>query len=511
MDPSDPSDPSGPVSGRPDDALLADFHSVLRRILDSLPADDAGQRLSDALREHLGVEPHLLAVVSATVLPHRLVDADIALSEVAGTDPDGTVIGIAGDARHHMSLGDLVQRFHGQVMSVGQVDYDRMPIGPGKDDQRQVVTSGIRLFHFDGHAVAVRQQGMNRQFGRESGTIEVVARDRDVSDAVMARLQELMDERSVIRGQVVTFGSDPYGPGMAGVTFIERPTVDAAAVVLPDGLLDRVAHHVIGMGEHRERLVAHGQHLKRGVLLYGPPGTGKTHTVRYLLSATPGTTAVLLSGGSLRFIHDAAKVARAHQPAIVVLEDCDLVAEDRSFAPMGASPLLFEVLDALDGLDSDSDVAFVLTTNRVEDLEVALSQRPGRVDLAAEIPLPDAEGRRELLRLYGGHLFGPEAISAAAARAEGTTASFAKELVRRAVLAAAVADEPPGDDHLGHALDELLSDAEALTRSLLGVGLDGRDGADGDHPGMPSGRRPRPGRPVAALGPSSDGGITYPV
>ncbi|WP_235506572.1 ATP-binding protein [Terrabacter sp. Root181] len=490
-----------------DDALLADFHSVVRRILEALPADESGQRLSEALREHLGAEPHLLAVVSAPVPPHRLVDADIALSEVSADDRDATVIGIAGDARHHMSLGDLVQRFHGPGMSVGQVDYDRMPTGPGKDDQRQVVTSGIRLFHFDGHPVAVRQQGMNRQFGRESGTIEVVAQDRDVSDALMARVQELMDERSVIRGQVVTFGSDPYGPGMAGVTFIERPTVDAAAVVLPDGVLDRVAHHVIGMGEHRERLVAHGQHLKRGVLLYGPPGTGKTHTVRYLLSATPGTTAVLLSGGSLRFIHDAAKVARAHQPAIVVLEDCDLVAEDRSFAPMGASPLLFEVLDALDGLDSDSDVAFVLTTNRVEDLEVALSQRPGRVDLAAEIPLPDAEGRRELLRLYGGHLFGAEAISAAAARAEGTTASFAKELVRRAVLAAAVADEPPADDHLGVALDELLSDAQALTRSLLGVGA--HDGADGDLRGMPSGRLPRPSRSVASFGYSPDGGVTH--
>ena len=80
-----------------------------------------------------------------------------------------------------------------------------------------------------------------------------------------------------------------------------------------------------------------------------------------------------------------------------------------------------KALDALDGLDADADVAFILTTNRVEDLEVALSQRPGRVDLAAEIPLPDAEGRRELLRLYGGHLFGAEAISAAASRAEGTT------------------------------------------------------------------------------------------
>ena len=319
---------------------------------------------------------------------------------------------------------------------------------------------------------------MNLQFGREAGAIEVIARDRAVSDALIARAQELMDLRSVIRGQVITFGSDPYGRGMAGLTFVERPTVDAAAVVLPAGVLDRVAHHVIGMGEQRERLLAHGQHLKRGVLLYGPPGTGKTHTVRYLLSASPGTTAVLLSGGSLRFIHDAAKVARAHQPAIVVLEDCDLVAEDRSFG-MGASPLLFEVLDALDGLDADADVAFVLTTNRVEDLEIALAQRPGRVDLAAEIPLPDGDGRRALLHLYGGHLFGAEAISAAAARAEGTTASFTKELVRRAVLAAAIADEPPSDDHLGAALDELLSDAHALTRSLLGVGAGGGPGAGG--------------------------------
>src|SRR6478752_171087 len=478
--------PSDAGARRAADALLADFHTVLRRILEELPGDGGGRRLSEALHEHLGVEPHLLAVVGAPVPAHRLVDADIALSEVMATDPDATIIGIAGDVRHHMSLGDLVQRFHGPGMSVGQVDYDRMPTGPGKDDQRQVVTSGIRLFHFEGHPVAVRQQGMNRQFGRESGTIEVVAQDRDVSDALMARIQELMDERSVIRGQVVTFGSDPYGPGMAGVTFIERPTVDAAAVVLPDGVLDPVAHHVIGMGEQRERLVAHGQHLKRGVLLYGPPGTGKTHTVRHLLSATPGTTAVLLSGGSLRFIHDAAKVARAHQPAIVVLEDCDLVAEDRSFS-MGASPLLFEVLDALDGLDPDADVAFVLTTNRVEDLEVALAQRPGRVDLAAEIPLPDLDGRLSLLRLYGGHLFGAEAMSAAAARTEGTTASFAKELVRRAVLAAALADEPPADDHLGVALDELMSDAQALTRSLLGVGAHD-DGGDGDPRGMPPGR-----------------------
>jgi hypothetical protein len=494
-----PSDRPGLAS----DELMRDFHSVLRRVLDEAPQAGGGPRIVDVLTEHLGTEPHLLAVVNLPVPPHRLVDADLAMAELSSADPQARIVGIAGDARHHMTFGDLVQ--HGMGLSVGQVDYDRMPTGPGPNDQRQVVTSGIRLFRFEGDPVAVRHIGMNPQFGRESGAIEVIAGDRALSDALIARAQELMDLRSVIRGQVVTFGSDPYGRGMADITFVARPTVDAESVVLPPGVLDRVAHHVIGMGEQRERLQAHGQHLKRGVLLYGPPGTGKTHTVRYLLSATPGTTAVLLSGGSLRFIHDAAKVARAHQPAIVVLEDCDLVAEDRSFG-MGASPLLFEVLDALDGLDADADVAFVLTTNRVEDLEVALAQRPGRVDLAAEIPLPDGDGRRALLHLYGGHLFGTEAISAAAARAEGTTASFTKELVRRAVLAAAIADEPPSDDHLGAALDELLSDAHSLTRSLLGVGP-GEGGLEAAGPGVQQLHRPgRRGRNPGFLASSPTGG-----
>lgn len=63
-------------------------------------------------------------------------------------------------------------------------------------------------------------------------------------------------------------------------------------------------------------------------------------------------------------------MARVPAPSSVVLEDCDLIAEDRSFS-YGPQPLLFEVLDAMDGLDKDADAAFVLTTNRVDMLERA--------------------------------------------------------------------------------------------------------------------------------------------
>ena len=491
------------------DPLTRDFVQAFSKFMEhvnALAGDDGdGERLFDRLTAHLGCDVGALPVVAEQVPVHRVVDADIALAEIAeasGPDAGSTVIGIGGgDMRHHMTLGDLLQHgMHGMNLRVGQVDYASVPTGPGPGDKRQVVASGIRLFTFDGSPVAVRQQSPSRQYGREEGALEVLSPDRETADALIGRVRELMDERSILKGQVITFGADPYGRGMAGLSFLERPTLTRDDIVLPGHHLDKVVGHVIGIGEQRARLQAHGQHLKRGVLLYGPPGTGKTHTVRYLLSASPGTTAVLLSGGALQYIHAAAKIARAHQPAIVVLEDCDLVAEDRSIG-MGTSPLLFEVLDALDGLDADADVAFLLTTNRVDDLEIALSQRPGRVDLAVEIPLPDEAGRLALLRLYGRGLFSEPAMADAATRSAGTTASFAKELVRRAVLMAAVEGSEgtdPADRHLSAALDDLLSDAEHLTRSLLGVDtgdLDSLDAPSGAGPGPgpgPGPMRPRP-------------------
>jgi cell division protease FtsH len=56
----------------------------------------------------------------------------------------------------------------------------------------------------------------------------------------------------------------------------------------------------------------------------------------------------------------------------------------------------------MEGLNSATDVTFLLTTNRADLIEPALAARPGRVDLAAELPLPDASARRALIRLYQG-------------------------------------------------------------------------------------------------------------
>ncbi|GAB3533764.1 AAA family ATPase [Arthrobacter tecti] len=430
----------------------------------------AGESLLDALSDYLGAPVQDLPAVSEEIPAHRFVDVDIAVDEISGRDPERRLIGVGGgQQRQHASFADLIQNslMHFTV-PVGQPDFVTIDTGP--TTRRESLGFGIWLFSYEGVRLAALQRSANPQFGNNSSTVEVIGADRDAASAFLKEMRELLRDHSVIKGQVVSFTRTDYHPGAAGVTFHERPSVRPDEVVLTAGVLEQVAAHVLGIAEHRDAILSYGQHLKRGILLYGPPGTGKTHTVRHLLSESKGTTAILLSGGSLAFIAEAAKMARAMAPSLVVLEDVDLIAEDRSFGH-GPQPLLFEVLDALDGLDSDVDVAFVLTTNRVDMLERALAQRPGRVDLAVEISLPERRSRTALLKLYSPKgRFSSAAIDEVAERTEGTTASFAKELTRRTVLRAATTGAELADEHLLAEVDLMMSEGEALTRSLLGSG-----------------------------------------
>lgn len=305
--------------------------------------------------------------------------------------------------------------------------------------------------------------------------LEIAGLPVDESQAVHARLAELRHKLNVYRGHVLDVRPTPMG-GIS-LEFAGVPELSRDDVVLPEPVLARVERHALAVAAHREELRRAGQHLKRGLLLHGPPGTGKTHTMRYLVGQLPGYTRLVLTGRALHAIGSVAEIARDLQPAVVVLEDVDLVAEDRGFGP-GASPVLFDLLDAMDGAASDADLLFVLTTNRADLLEPALAARPGRVDVAVEIDLPDSEARRRLLELYGRELplhLSDSETDEIVQRTDGVTASFVKELLRRAVLES-LQENPSrvavGAPELRRALDDLLDSTQEVTRSLLGVGND---------------------------------------
>lgn len=466
-------------------ALLNALAGVFNDLHRLVPAEPEMSPLGRRVRSHLGVPIEELPLVTESVPSHRLVDADLALDALA---EGGSVFGIAANGmREHETFTSMLSSGSGRFRP-GAADYAL--VGAGPDRKRRVIAFGVRLFSFEGSPVAVLQRAANPQYGRASATLEIIGTDEGSAEGLVAAVRRLMRERSVLRGQVLSFSGGDFDDSSAGATFHTRERIDPDSIVLSPGVLDDIRRHVVEIGQRREQLLAAGQHLKRGVLLYGPPGTGKTLTVRHLVGASEGTTVVLLAGRTIQFISEAAELARTLQPALVVLEDIDLIAQDRS--RMGPQPLLFAVLDALDGLGGDADVTFLMTTNRVDQLERALAERPGRVDLAVEVPLPEAAERERLFALYGGGLgLSAESLRVASLRAEGTTASFAKELMRRVVLTAAAADRAVENDDLVRSLDALLSDRETLTRSLLGAGgapepvaADEDDGADGiEHDG----------------------------
>ncbi|HEU5474487.1 MAG TPA: ATP-binding protein [Actinophytocola sp.] len=469
--------------------LARSLRDVLRAA-DGVLAEDGDSRLGTLITEHIGCPigeiPNVLERWPAWEHANLQRGLDAYLAEHS---PDATWFGIAGTMRMHNDLMDMLTSSGHGMFKLGAVDYLSVAIGP--ESSMDAVRFGlVPTVAPDGTPVVLAVRGP-AEHGEPTCTLQVLAADRGTATEVRERVSTLMRERDVFRGQILTFGFNEHR-GNQLVAFQPRPELSADDVVLPAGVLQTIERHVVLAAGRSAALLAAGQHLKRGLLLHGPPGTGKTHTVRYLLSRLTGSTAIIVSGQALRMIEAATTLARRLQPSVVVVEDVDLIAQDRMFSPTG-NPLLFELLNQMEGVAADADVTFVLTTNRVEVLEHALTDRPGRVDLAVEIPRPDAGGRERLLRLYTRDveldLPDPDALVAAT---EGVTASFIRELARRAVLIALdrSPDVPVRLDEpiLRSALDDLLAERNALTRTILG-------GAQPDPPAGPLPYPPGIGRP----------------
>ena len=280
--------------------------------------------------------------------------------------------------------------FGGASVQIGPVGHVHVDVGGGRT--LTCIETGLLLLTTEHGPAALLVSGDQQAIsGERKIRLQAIAPERATSEQVLADIDAERRKRNVYRGRTISFHVD--GQRSLAVRFHDLPKIERDAIILPAGVLERVETHSIVFAEHAERLRAAGRHLRRGLLLHGPPGTGKTLTAMYL-------------AGQLDGAHDdpphrrRARAARAVgarsrgmlQPSLVVLEDVDLVAEERTPAESSAAnTVLFELLNQMDGLAEDADVIFLLTTNRPDLLEPALASRPGRVDQAIEIPLPDAD------------------------------------------------------------------------------------------------------------------------
>jgi ATPase family associated with various cellular activities (AAA) len=460
----------------PSDSEAREFAAAFRSFLQWVHAEETsggrGNEVVALLAEFLGVEAAERSVVTRTLSAFEHVNLQTAL-DAWSREPgrDVAVHGVTLPPRYgSVSLGQLLS---GDGLPPLRLSAPPLVDLPNAPRSTLACLLSALLFVTDErgrYVLMVNGPGEHDQ----RLELEIAGLPVDEAQAVHTRLSDLRSALNVYRGHVLDVVPNPMG---FTLEFGDVPATARTDVVLPEAVLMRVERHALGVAAHRDALLEAGQHLKRGLLLYGPPGTGKTHTMRYLIGQMSGYTRLLLTGRALHVIGSAAELARDLQPAVLVLEDVDLVAEDRGFGP-GTNPVLFDLLDAMDGAAADADLLFVLTTNRADLLEPALAARPGRVDVAVEIDLPDSDARRRLLALYGGGL--PMELSDAdigdiVDRTNGVTASFLKELLRRAVLEALTDNATEltvTAAHVALALDDLLDSTQQVTRSLLGVGND---------------------------------------
>ena len=461
------------------EATREDLDSFLRgwemlREVASLQLGDGSNELQVRIAEHLGTDPMELESATESLTISELANHQLAIDAL---DPNAELIGFDPNIGRHddVSLKALVS-------SMGRMRYGPATQPPtwveypiDVDEQMRCVVAGVWLVKLDAEPVVV---GAWRSEGRSpvpTLRIEVIANDLDTSRQTLRRLAELRAEHNVYRGKVLGFSFTQYGE--FGLEFIAPTKVTRDELILPEDDLVAIENHAIAISQRAAELTKSGRHLKRGLLLYGPPGTGKTHTVSYLVNAMPERTTIILQGPSAGAIGQAAAIARSLPPATIVIEDVDLVAHDRGMMGMGNNPLLFQLLNEMDGFDDDSDLLFVLTTNRAEVLEPALAARPGRIDQAIEIAKPDADARRRLLELYlEGTDHSIASLDSVIDRLEGVTASFVKELVRRAMMSALDGDGTIGESNLDGAITDLLEGSAQIAQSALGVGDPPMDG-----------------------------------
>ena len=428
----------------------------------------------EALEWHFaGVAPDQLAATSRQFPGHMRADVQAAVDRLFSASPI-RFFGIHERHRYETLTIASLNRYDEGAHAIAPAQYHDVDIG--ENEPVKCLDNGLWLRLAGDLRYAVLLSA-HREYDREMGVrVEIVVPAGTAGAELVKRcfseLENAVNAAHAYRGKVLSFDGDAnYRGSTKGLMVHKLSPVKRENVILSDATLKLLDRNVLGFVGGRAQLRRLGQSTRKGILLYGPPGTGKTHTIRYLASNLPGHTTLIITAAQVGLLGAYMNLARLLQPTMVVIEDVDLIARDRGRMGPCEETLLNKLLNEMDGLKEDADILFILTTNRPEELESALANRPGRIDQAIEIPLPDDINRKKLVQLYGKGLPLDDAVvNEAARRTRGVSAAFIKELMRRTAQASIGRDGGTTlqSADLGEALDDMLFASGKLNVKLLG-------------------------------------------
>jgi SpoVK/Ycf46/Vps4 family AAA+-type ATPase len=336
----------------------------------------------------------------------------------------------------------------------------------------QFVASHQSVLETDGHWLGADDVAVE-------GTQERIDRRRDGTDSAGDQ------GRSQGDGEVV----DPPETELLSAEQLVDPSPDRSFTDVGGmaALKETLEAKVLEPLEQPDRYREYGLSTVDGVLLHGPPGCGKTYVTGALagelgqsfLRISPADLSSKYMGEPAQKVQELFAIARANQPCLVFLDELDAltVARDNDDSNQSEQGMVNQLLTELEAV-RDEDVVVVGATNHVDDVDSAI-RRSGRFDERVEVPPPDADARREILRV---HLAGRPTdddldLSATVTATAGYAASDLERVVDEAARAALADDSPVRSEHLEQAaertetsIDEWIGRYEFVASETDGTG-----------------------------------------
>ncbi|MCS7107346.1 MAG: CDC48 family AAA ATPase [Acidilobaceae archaeon] len=150
----------------------------------------------------------------------------------------------------------------------------------------------------------------------------------------------------------------------------------------------------------------------KGILLYGPPGTGKTLLAKavanevdaHFIAVNGPEIMSKFYGESEQRLREIFKEAEENAPSIIFFDEIDAIAPKREEVTGEVEKrVVAQLLTLMDGLKERGKVIVIGATNRPDAVDPAL-RRPGRFDREIEVPMPDKQGRLEILQIHTRHM-----------------------------------------------------------------------------------------------------------